>query len=44
LGKVDQIQHETPVLNALAGSLRIDVTLDDYHTYLEKKYLDDTGK
>ncbi len=44
LEKVDQIQHETPVLNTLAGSLHLDATLEDYHAYLEKKYLDDTGK
>jgi hypothetical protein len=43
LGKVDRIQDATPVLNALAGSLPADATLDDYKTYLEKKYLD-TGK
>jgi hypothetical protein len=44
LGKVDLIPHETPVLNALAGSLRADVKLDDYQAYLEKKYFDDAGK
>lgn len=43
LGKVDQIPQETPVLNELAGSLRADATLDNYHAYLEKKYLDNAG-
>jgi hypothetical protein len=40
LGKVDNIFQDTPVLNELAGSLRIDTTLEDYHLYLDKKYLD----
>ena len=39
--KVDQIIQDTPVLNELAGSLRMGTTLEDYHAYLEKKYLDD---
>jgi hypothetical protein len=44
LGKVDKIFQDTPILNELAGSLRIDTPLEDYHTYLEKKYLDDADK
>ncbi len=40
LGKADQIRSDTPILDALTGSLRPDVTLDEYRTYLEKKYLD----
>ena len=44
LGKVEKIFQDTPVLNELAGSLRPDTSLEDYHTYLEKKYLDDTNK
>ena len=41
LGKVDQIIQDTPILNELAGSLRMGTKLEDYHAYLEKKYLDD---
>ena len=44
LGKAEAIDQETPVLHELAGSLHADTTLEDYHTYLEKKYLGDTGK
>ena len=41
LGKVDKMIPDTPILNELAGSLRTDTPLEDYHTYLDKKYLDD---
>ena len=41
LGKVNEISHETPILNELAGSLSADASMDDYRTYLEGKYLGD---
>jgi hypothetical protein len=41
LGKVQEISQDTPILNHLKGSLRPDASLDDYHEYLEKKYLGD---
>ena len=44
LRKVNEIRQDTPILNELMGSLRPDTSLDDYYTYLEKKYLGDTGK
>jgi len=44
LEMIDQIRPDTPILNSLAGSLRADATLDDYHQYLEDKYLDGTAK
>jgi hypothetical protein len=43
LGKVKEIQPSTPILNELIGTLNADASLDDYHAYLEKKFLGDTG-
>jgi len=44
LGKVEKIFQDTPVLNELAGSLPNETTIDDYHAYLEKKYLGNADK
>jgi hypothetical protein len=41
LDKVDQLTYGTPILAELAGSLSTDVSIEDYHTYLEEKYLGD---
>ena len=41
LGKVNEIASETPILAELAGSLSADVSTENYHTYLEEKYLGD---
>ena len=44
LGKLSELSMDTPILNELAGSLRADITQDDYRAYLEEKYLGDAGK
>jgi hypothetical protein len=41
LEKVEDIPQDTPILNELMGSLRPDISLEDYTTYLEEKYLGD---
>ncbi len=44
LERVGHIQQETPILNALTGSLSVDTNLDEYHAYLEEKYLGNAGE
>lgn len=44
LGKVGEIPQETPVLNELTGSLSAEASVEDYHSYLQGKYLGDGGK
>ena len=39
LERVGHIQQETPILNALTGSLSVDTNLEEYRAYLEEKYL-----
>ena len=41
LEKVEKIPQETPILNELQGSLKATTSVEDYHNYLEEKYLDD---
>ncbi len=43
LGKVSQIPQDTPILNKMAGSLNTDLSSEDYHAYLEEKYLGSGG-
>ena len=44
LSKVEEISHETPILQELAGSLNQNASIEDYQDYLEKKYLDSGQK
>jgi antitoxin component of RelBE/YafQ-DinJ toxin-antitoxin module len=46
LNKVNEISYETPILAELAGSLSADVSIENYRTHLEEKYLGDkhTGR
>jgi hypothetical protein len=39
LDKINQIPTETPILSEMTGSLGIEVSLEDYHAFLEDKYL-----
>jgi hypothetical protein len=39
LGKADMLSSDTPILQELAGSLSENVSIDQYHRYLEEKYL-----
>ena len=44
LKKVNSISEDTPILNALAGSLSADTNLEEYRAYLEEKYLGSTNR
>ena len=44
LERVGHIQQETPILNALTGSLSVDTNLEEYRAYLEEKYLGNAGE
>ena len=37
--RVKEIETDSPILSQLAGILPPDTSLEDYHAFLEKKYL-----
>jgi hypothetical protein len=38
LEQINEFQMETPILNALSGSLQADTNLEEYRAYLEQKH------